>query len=170
MNEQLFLQILNQKSRELNISPLLLLSGIEGLYTFKDVPINAINYEFLDSLILTIFTLRIGDEFHSIAEYNLSSEHHTVRIAANTELSELSADDIAHSNNPYLQSFASVLDGKSAIRRYHVKALEVAALEVEKVQQLFKSNSIGTIIMAICQTELKEGLDLNAVFGGGGGM
>lgn len=164
MNEQIFLQTINQKSRELNISPLLLLSGIEGLYTFKDVPINAINYEFLDSLILTIFTLRIGDEFHSIAEYNRSSENPGVRHAADRELSELSSDDIALSNNPYLQSFASVLNGKSSIRRYHEKALEVAALEVEKVQKNFQNNSIGTIIMAICQTELKGSMDLSAVF------
>ena len=64
MNEQLFLHNINAKARQLNINPLLLLSGIEGLYTFKDVRLNAINYEFLDSLILTIFALRIGDQFH----------------------------------------------------------------------------------------------------------
>lgn len=165
MNEQLFLQTLNQKSKELNISPLLLLSGIEGLYTFKDVPINGINFEFLDSLILTIFTLRIGDEFHTIAEYNLSSDSSQVRSAADNELKELSTEDIARSDNPYLQTFASLLNGKSTIRRYHEKALEVAALEVEKVQTSFKNNSIGTIIMAICQTELKDTLNLKAVFG-----
>jgi hypothetical protein len=164
MNEQAFLQSLNQKSKELDISPLLLLSGIEGLYTFKNVPINAINYEFLDSLILTIFALRIGDEFHSIAEYNLSNENSQVRSAAHLELSEMTQEDIALSNNPYLQSFASLLNGKSAIHRYHEKALEVAALEVEKVQNNFQNRSIGTIIIAVCQTELKDTLDLSTIF------
>lgn len=152
MNEHVFLQTLNQKSKELNISPMLMLSGIEDLYTFKDVPINAINFEFLDSLILTIFTLLISDEFHSIAEYNLSNENNQIRSSADYELSELSSEDVARSNNSYLKSFASLLEGKSTIRRYHEKALEVASIEVEKVQ----SNSIGTIIMSICQTELKD--------------
>lgn len=71
MNEQLFLQTVNNKAKEFGISPLLLLSGVEGIYSFRDVKINAINYQFLDSLILTIFALRIGDGFHNIAEENL---------------------------------------------------------------------------------------------------
>ncbi len=37
MNEQLFLQTIHAKSKELGINSLLLLSGIEGLYTFRDV-------------------------------------------------------------------------------------------------------------------------------------
>src|SRR5829696_8933868 len=113
MNEQLFLYNINTKAKQLNINPLLLLSGIEGLYTFKDVRLNAINYEFLDSLILTIFALRIGDQFHTLAEENLSSTNQTVRISAISELSEMSPDDIGRSGNPYLQSFARILGGKS---------------------------------------------------------
>jgi hypothetical protein len=45
------------------------------VYTFRDVELNGINYEFLDSLILTIFALRIGDTFHSLAEENLASRN-----------------------------------------------------------------------------------------------
>ena len=75
MNEQLFLYNIHSKARQLNINPLLLLSGVEGLYTFKDVQLNAINYEFLDSLILTIFALRIGDQFHTLAQENLLSPY-----------------------------------------------------------------------------------------------
>jgi hypothetical protein len=68
MNEQEFYKMVNAKARALNMSPLLLISGIEGLYSFKDVQIDNINYRFLDNLILTILALRIGDSFHAIAE------------------------------------------------------------------------------------------------------
>ena len=47
------------------MNPLLLLSGVESLYSFKDVQMNALNFELLDGLILTIFALRVGDQFHS---------------------------------------------------------------------------------------------------------
>src|SRR5437763_13280697 len=121
MNEQLFYQAITERSQELNVNPLLLLSGIEGLYTFRDVKLNAINYELLDSLILTIFTLRIGDQFHTIAEENLSSSNAAVRNAAGIELTELNQEEIDLSSNPYLQSFAGIIKGKSPVRRYHEK-------------------------------------------------
>src|SRR6476469_1515856 len=111
MNEQLFLHNVTSKAKQLNMNPLLLLAGIEGLYTFKDVQLNAINYEFLDSLILTIFALRIGDQFHSIAEENLLSTNSSIRAAAGFEIREMTNDEIAASQNPYLQSFASILNG-----------------------------------------------------------
>jgi hypothetical protein len=164
MNEQAFLQQLNSRAKELGISPLLLLSGIEGLYTFRNVRINAINYQFLDSLILTIFALRIGDSFHSIAEENLKSPNDKVRVAAINELMEIDAETIAGSDNQYLQSFAIVLNGKSAIRHYHVKALEVAALEIKKALQSFGDESIGAIIMNICKNDLNESLNFSSWF------
>ena len=164
MNEQVFLKTVHAKARELQINPLLLLSGIEGLYTFRDVQLNAANATFLDSLILTIFALRIGDHFHTLAEENLHHQNAVVRLAAGNELAELDSNAIAHSSNPYLQSFASVLNGKSTIRRYHEKALEVAAQEIEKTQGLFQNNSISTIMIRICKTELSEAIDLDALF------
>ena len=164
MNEQMFYQTINRKARELNVNPLLLLSGIEGLYTFRDVPINAINYDFLDSLILTIFALRIGDQFHSIAEENLSGPNYTMRASARTELSELTSDDIERSQNPYLQSFAQMLQGKSPVRKYHEKALEVAALEIRKTQLLFGNDSIGIITLAICKDDDNNSLGLASLF------
>jgi len=164
MNEQLFLQTLSDKAHELHINSLLLLSGIEGLYTFKDVQLNTINYEFLDSLILTIFALRIGDQFHTLAEESLTSTNAGVREAASHELSELNSEAIAQSSNPYLQSFASILNGKSTIRKYHEKALEVAALEIKKAQLQFQSDSISTIMLALCKTELKDVLDSANLF------
>ncbi len=164
MNEQLFLHTITAKAKELSINPLLLLSGIEGLYTFKDVPLNTINYDFLDSLILTIFALRIGDQFHTIAQENLMSSNENIRQAASHELCELDADTIARSSNTYLQSFASVLAGKSIIRKYHEKALEVAALEIKKALLAYDSNSISTIMLGLCQTELKDSLDLTHLF------
>ena len=132
MNEQLFYRAITERSQELNVNPLLLLSGIEGLYTFRDQRLTTINYNLLDSLILTIFALRIGDQFHIVAEDNLNSESKTVRMAASEELKELNKKDIELSQNKYLQSFASVLGGKSTIRKYHEKALEVAAYEIKK--------------------------------------
>lgn len=150
MNEYQFYQAVNTKARELNISPMLLISGIEGLYTFKDVQIDNINYRFLDNLILTILALRIGDSFHAIAEANLKSANNEIRKAADSELKELTREEIDGSANMYLQSFANVLAGKSAIRKYHEKALEVAALEVQKAQDQFQNASIGAIVLDIC--------------------
>jgi hypothetical protein len=134
------------------------------LYTFRDVKINAINYDFLDSLILTIFALRIGDQFHSIAEENMASESKTVRMAASEELKELNTNEIAHSKNQYLQSFASVLNNKSPIRKYHEKALEVAAYEIEKAQKIFGNESIGIIILAICKDDPGDRLGVQSFF------
>jgi hypothetical protein len=164
MNEQQFYQAITERSHELNVNPLLLLSGIEGLYTFRDVKLNAINYDLLDSLILTIFALRIGDQFHNIAEENLASESKTVRMAASEELKELNKTDIEHSKNQYLQSFATVLGGKSPIRKYHEKALEVAAYEIKKAQMLFDNESIGIIILAICKDDPGDRLGVQSFF------
>lgn len=164
MNEQQFYKAITERSQELNVNPLLLLSGIEGLYTFRDVKLNAINYDLLDSLILTIFALRIGDQFHNIAEENLASESKTVRMAANEELRELDNDTIAHSKNKYLQSFASVLAGRSPVRKYHEKALEVAAYEIDKAQKIFGNESIGIIILAICKDDPGDRLGVQSFF------
>lgn len=164
MNEALFIQAVNERSKEVNMNPLLLLSGIEGLYTFKDVQLNAINYEFLDSLILSIFALRVGDQFHSIAEENLSSQQPGLKLSAQYELSEMSADDISRSDNPYLQSFARILAGKSPVRKYHEKALEVAALEIKKAQLIFGNESISIIILSICKNDPEDVLGLASLF------
>lgn len=164
MNEQIFLHNINSKARQLNINPLLLLSGIEGLYTFKDVQLNTINYEFLDSLILTIFALRIGDQFHTIAQENLLSSNEDIQQAASHELAVMNSEAIARSSNPYLQSFAGILNGKSAVRKYHEKALEVAALEIKKAQLNYQSKSISTIVLALCQNELKDSLHMSNLF------
>lgn len=164
MNEQLFYQTITDKSKELNINPLLLLSGIEGLYTFRNVQLHAINYDFLDSLILTIFALRIGDRFHSLAEQNLSSTSDTTRSSAQAELLEMTEKDIADSHNRYLQSFAQVLNGKTRIRNYHIKALEVAALEIKKMQLVFGNDSIGIIMLAICKDDVANSLGLASMF------
>lgn len=164
MNEQLFYQAVNDTSKQLGINPLLLLSGIEGLYTFKDIELNAINYEFLDSLILTIFALRIGDSFHNLAEENLNDENEQVRVAAGVELQEMSPADIQHSGNDYIRSFASLLNGKSIIRKYHEKALEVAAIEIKKAQILFDNNSIGAIMLYITKHNADSALNLGKLF------
>jgi hypothetical protein len=164
MDQQHFLTAVHSKSKELGINTLLLLSGIEGLYTFRDVELNQINYEFLDSLILTIFALRIGDQFHSLAEDNLSSSNETVRQAAHAELQPLSAADISRSRNTYLQSFAQLLNGKSTIRRYHEKALEAAATEIERSQLRFQQRSISVIVLWICQHHLADTVNLASVF------
>ena len=134
------------------MSPLLLISGIEGLYSFKDVEIDNINYRFLDNLIITILALRIGDSFHAIAEENLNSSNDELRKSASSELQELTKEEINRSTNMYLQSFANVLAGKSAVRKYHEKALEVAALEVRRAQEQFQNPSIGAIVLDICYT------------------
>ena len=146
------------------MNPLLLLSGIEGLYTFKDVQLNAINYEFLDSLILTIFALRVGDQFHTIAQDNLSSENMKIKLNAINELREMTAEEISGSDNQYLRSFASILQGKSPVRYYHQKALEVAALEIRKAQVLFDQESIGIITLMICKDDPGDHLGLSALF------
>jgi hypothetical protein len=164
MNEQAFLQTIYKKALDLNINPLLLLSGIEGLYSFRDVTMNPLNYELLDSLILTIFAVRVGDQFHTIAEENLLSTSDTVRQSAQKELTEMTIGTIAASDNKYLQSFAKMLDGKTAIRNYHIKALEVAALEIKKLQLAYASPSIGNIMLAICKEHLQEELNLGALF------
>ncbi len=164
MNEQLFYTTLTEKARSCNMNPLLLLSGIEGLYTFKDVQLNAINYEFLDSLILTIFALRVGDQFHTIAQDNLSSENYKVKLNAINELREMSSEEISGSDNQYLRSFASILQGKSPVRHYHQKALEVAALEIRKAQVLFDQESIGIITLMICKDDPGDHLGLSALF------
>ena len=163
MNEQQFYIAVNSKARELNMSPLLLISGIEGLYSFREVALNSINFPFLDNLILSILALRIGDSFHSIAEENLKSANDEVRYAANVELRELSHEEIQQSANAYLQSFARVLAGKSAIRKYHEKALDVAALEVRKAQEQFKNASIGSIVLDICN-DMKGNVDFSFLF------
>ena len=164
MHEQAFIQSIHAKSKELNINPLLLLSGIEGIYSFKDVALNAINYELLDSLILTIFALRVGDKFHELAEQNLASANTQLLQTAATELRIISQAEIEASGNHYLQSFAKILAGKSPVRVYHVKALEVAALEIRKAQIQFGQNSIGAIILKICKENLSNDIDLGSLF------
>ncbi|MEO6071489.1 MAG: hypothetical protein ABIN57_04140 [Chitinophagaceae bacterium] len=160
MNEQNFYKAVQEKSSEAGINPLLLLSGIEGLYTFRDVPLNTINYEFLDSLILSIFALRVGDSFHNMASENLHNANDAVRIAAAKELTEMSSDEIENSSNKYLQSFSKILAGKSVIRRYHEKALEVAAIEIKKAQVIFATPSISTIILYITKNDESGALNL----------
>ena len=164
MNEEAFYRTVNQRSKELNLNPLLLLSGIEGLYTFRDVQLNAINYDLLDSLILTIFALRIGDQFHQIAEENTRSPQAAVRGAAILELIELDAEAIAASENEYLRSFALMLNGRAPVRRYHEKALEVAALEIRRAQLQFDNESIGLITLAICKNDEGDTLGLASLF------
>lgn len=75
----------------------------------------------------------------------------------NTEL-------IAQSNNAYLQSFAGIINGGNVIRKYHEKALEVAALEVKKMQLHFRNESIGSIMIDICKTDLNQALNMGGWF------
>lgn len=164
MDEKHFYQAVTQKAKEVGINPLLLLSGIEGLFTFRDVQLNAVNFEILDNLILTIFALRIGDQFHALAEQQLVSQDEKAVQAAAAELRILTPADIAQSDNEYLQSFATILSGKSPVRRYHEKALEVAALEINKANQVFANNSIGTIVLDICKGDESGSLNLDAIF------
>jgi hypothetical protein len=166
MNEEAFYRTVNRRSQELNVNPLLLLSGIEGLYTFRDVQLNAINYDLLDSLILTIFALRIGDQFHQIAQENTNSPDAAVRGAAILELTEMDEQAIAASQNDYLRSFSVMLGGKTPVRKYHEKALEVAALEIRKAQVTFDNKSIGLITLAICKDDESDSLGLASLFGG----
>jgi hypothetical protein len=164
MHEQAFIQSIHAKSTELNINPLLLISGIEGIYSFRDVALNAINYELLDSLILTIFALRIGDKFHELAEQNLGSTNSQLLQGGATELHIIPLAQIEASGNHYLQSFAKILSGKSPVRAYHVKALEVAALEIRKAQIQFGRNSIGAIVLRLCKEDLSNDIDLGSLF------
>ncbi len=164
MDEQAFLQAVTQKSRELGINPLLVLAGVEGLYTFRDVELNAINYEFLDSLILSILALRIGDEFHSLAEEQLRSEDPHRLAAAGEELRILSPAQIEASGSAYLRSFATLLSGKTNLRHYHVKALEVAAAEIRRAQVIFGNSSISSIVMLVCKDHLADRVDLGTLF------
>jgi hypothetical protein len=164
MDEKLFYQAVTQKAQETGINPLLLLSGIEGLFTFRDVQLSTLNFEILDNLILTIFTLRIGDQFHTLAEEQLAGSDEKAMQAAAAELRILTPADIAQSSNPYLQSFAKVLIGKSPIRRYHEKALEVAALEISNAIQQFDNPSIGSIVMDICKSDESGALHLGTIF------
>lgn len=164
MDEQLFYKAVTQKAQETGMNPLLLLSGIEGLFTFRDVQLSALNFEILDNLILTIFALRIGDQFHTLAEQQLAGTDEKAMQAAAAELRILTAADIAESSNPYLHSFAKVLGGKSPIRGYHEKALEVAALEISKMVGQFDNPSIGTIVMDICKGDESGALNLGAIF------
>lgn len=164
MDEQLFYKTVTHKAQEAGINPLLLLSGIEGLFTFRDVQLSALNFEILDNLILTIFALRIGDQFHSLAEQQLTGTDANALQAAAAELRILTPADIAGSSNPYIHSFAQVLGGKSPIRRYHEKALEVAALEISKAVEQFDNTSIGTIVMDICKSDESGTLNLGAIF------
>jgi hypothetical protein len=164
MTEEQFIQAVNNRAHELGINPILLLSGIEGIYTFKDVPLNGINYELLDSLIMTIFALRIGDQFHELAQNNLEHADLKVRLAAERELSEIDQLTLISTENPYLRSFAQVLNGRSPIRHYHEKALEVAAIEIRKLQVAFNNDSIGVIVLAICKDDQKGELGLSTLF------
>ena len=93
----------------------------------------------------------------------VSQDEKAVQAAA-AELRILTSADIAQSDNEYLQSFATILRGKSPVRRYHEKALEVAALEVNKANQTFASNSIGTIVLEICKSDETGSLNLDAIF------
>lgn len=163
-NDQDFLEVVNKASAKMGINPFLLLSGIEGLYTFREVPLNSINYDFLDSLILSIFALRIGDHFHTIAQDNLASSNPDISSAAAAELKHLSEKEIAASSNPYLEAFAKIMAGKSPVRCYHAKALEAAASEINATQLKFDSTSVSSLIIGICKSELADELDLGALF------
>ncbi|WP_132055852.1 hypothetical protein [Pseudocnuella soli] len=164
MNEQEFLQAIQAQATASGINPLLLMSGIEGLYTFREVPANALNFDLLDNLILTIFALRIGDTFDAIARENLDAENLQARVVAEWELGEFTPEEISNSGDAFLQSFAQTLGTSTPVRRYHRKALEVAAVEVRKAQLHFDNNSIGAITFALCQGQLKDSLHLAALF------
>lgn len=159
------MQAVQSQATASGINPLLLMSGIEGLYAFREVPANVLNFDLLDNLILTIFALRIGDTFDEIARKNLESPNLKVRVVAEWELEVLHPEEIQGSGDAFLQSFVQALGNTTPVRRYHRKALEVAALEVRKAQVHFENNSIGAITFALCQGELKDSLHLAALFG-----
>lgn len=164
MNEQEFLQAIQQEAQGAGINPLLLIAGIEGLYTFRDVPAPELNFQLLDSLILTIFALRVGDSFDAIARRNMTSESLETRVKAEWELAEMDPADIENTGDAFLASFAQMVGAGSPVRRYHRKALEVAAIEIKKAQLHFENNSIGAIVFDICQGPLKDNLHLAAIF------
>ncbi|RYY66082.1 MAG: hypothetical protein EOO12_05210 [Chitinophagaceae bacterium] len=164
MDEQAFLQRLSEKADKLHINPFLLLSGLEGLYTFREVPLNALNMDYLDSLVLTLFALRIGDQFHALAEAELQGGTEAAQAAALRELEPIPGEELETTSNEYLRSFAGILQGSTPMRRYHVKALEAAALEVSAVQQRYGSPSIGSIMINVCKTELGDVLPLGSLF------
>lgn len=164
MDQQAFLVAVQQEAQETGIDPMLLLSGIEGLYTFREVPMQELNFSLLDGLILTIFALRIGDNFDAIARQNLEASKEEARIKAEWELAILSPAEIAASGDAYLQSFAQMLGAATPVRRYHQKALEVAALEINSAHLHFNNNSIGFITFEICQGKLKDSLHLASLF------
>lgn len=164
MQSQEFLRSIQDESTRLGLNPLLLLSGIEGIYSFRHLPPREIQFQLLDSLILTLLALRIGDGFHLLAEQNLKSGDPEMQLAAIEELTEIPAPAIEGSGNDYLKSFAAVLNGKAPVRRYHVKALEVAALEINGAHTRFGSQSIGRIMLHLCQHELKESLRASGIF------
>ena len=76
----------------------------------------------------------------------------------------MSRTDIDESHNPYLQSFARMVGQKSPVRKYHEKALEVAALEIKKMQLIFGNDSIGIIMLAICKDDEQDNLGLASLF------
>jgi hypothetical protein len=164
MNEQEFLQAIQQEAQGAGINPLLLIAGIEGLYTFRDVPAQELNFQLLDSLILTIFALRVGDSFDGIARQNMVSESLETRVKAEWELTEMDPAEIEKTGDAFLASFAKMVGAGAPVRRYHRKALEVAAIEIKKAQLHFENNSIGAIVFDICQGRLKDNLHLSAIF------
>lgn len=164
MNEQEFLQAIQQEAQTAGVNPMLLMSGIEGLYTFRDVPAQELNFQFLDSLILTIFALRIGDAFDTIARQNMESSNLETRVKAEWELAAMDPAEITQTGDAYLASFAQMLGDSVPVRRYHRKALEVAAIEIKKAQLQFENNSIGAIVFEVCQGRLRDNLHLAAIF------
>src|SRR5687767_4543644 len=109
MNEQEFLHAVQAQATASGINPLLLMSGIEGLYAFREVPANTLNFELLDNLILTIFALRIGDTFDAIARENLGAPNLQARVLAEWELEELRPHEVESSGDAFLQSFVQTL-------------------------------------------------------------
>lgn len=164
MNEQEFLRSVQLEAQAAGINPLLLMAGIEGLYTFREVPADELNFSLLDSLILTVFALRVGDTFDAIARENMESASLETRVKAEWELTEMDAAEIEKSGDTFLQSFAQMVGNSSPVRRYHRKALEVAAIEIRKAQLHFTNNSIGAIVLELCKGPLKDNLHLAALF------
>jgi hypothetical protein len=64
----------------------------------------------------------------------------------------------------YLVSFANIINGKSPVRRYHEKALEVAALEIKRAQLNFENNTISTIVLVILKDDVTNSLGLASLF------
>ena len=163
MKPEVFYDSIQGAAQKAGINPVLLLSGIEGLYTFRNIPMNQINYNLLDSLILTIFTLRIGDQFHHTAEQQSQSANKTIRQQAREELRVLSQPEIEETGSTLLQSFAQLTGGKTAVYKYHIKALDAATQEIKNTLRHTGATSIGTIVLGICGDKT-YGLDLGLVF------